>query len=431
MTLARHRFFVPSLVFVLLALAAALGVGLRGASSPSLPLAPAAQRPATMSDRIIWDYQEIVRAQPRNADARAILGMAFLQKARETGDPSYYGKAEVVLDQALAIAPEHIDALVGKGTLALARHDFRGALELGERARAISPTTARIYGVIADAQLELGMDDQAIDTIQTMVDLRPDLGSYTRVAYARELYGDLEGAAEALELAISAGGPSIENIEWSRVQLGNLRFAQGDLAAAEEQYRRSLDQLPGYPYALAGMARVRAAEGEVDEAAGFYRQAIERVPLPEFVIGLGELLEGAGRTDEAGEQYALVRAMQRLQSQGGVDTDLELALFEADHGDARTALELARAAYERRPSVKAADTLAWALHKNGEHAEARRYAEEALRLGTEDALVLYHAGMIAKAQGDTAAATKYLEQSLSRNPHFSPLYAPRAQEALR
>lgn len=429
MTLARHRVFVPALAFA--ALSAALLFALLGARQPAAPPS-SPTRGGSATDQLVWDYQEIVRAEPRNADAHAVLGLAYLQKARETADPSYYAKAQAVLDAGAQQAPQHLDILVGQGTLALARHDFRGALAYGEQARAISPTTARVYGVIADAQIELGMYEQAVATIQTMVDLRPDLSSYSRVAYARELYGDLNGAAEAMELAVSAGGPSIENAEWTRVQLGNLRFAQGDLRGAEAQYQRALAQLPDYVYALAGVARVRAAEGQTDEALRLYRRAIERAPLPEFVIGLGETLEAAGRADEAGQQYELVRAMQRLQAQGGVDTDLELALFEADHGaDPQAALALARGAYERRPSVKAADTLAWALQRAGQPDEARRYAEKALRLGSQDATMLYHAGMIAHAQGDAAAARMYLGQALEINPHFSPLFAPRAAEALR
>lgn len=430
MTLARHRMFVPALAFA--ALTAALLFALLGARQPAAPISSPPALGATATDRLIWDYQEIVRAEPRNADAHAVLGMAYLQKARETADPSFYAKAEAVLGAGARLSPQHIDILVGQGTLALARHDFRGALAYGEQARAISPTTARIYGVIADAQIELGMYEQAVATIQTMVDLRPDLGSYSRVAYARELHGDLDGAIAAMELAVSAGGPSLENTEWTRVQLGNLRFAQGDLRGAEAHYQRALAQLPDYVYALSGIARVRAAEGQTEEAVALYRRAIERAPLPEFVIGLGETLEAAGSADEAAQQYALVRAMQRLQAQGGVDTDLELALFEADHGaDPAAALAMARAAYERRPSVKAADTLAWALHRAGQHDEARRYAEEALSLGTQDALMLYHAGAIAQAQGDAEAARAYLGRALAINPHFSPLHAPRAAEALR
>ena len=228
-----------------------------------------------------------------------------------------------------------------------------------------------------------------------------------------------------------AGGSATENSLWVRVQLANLHFNAGDLSAAEQQYQGTLALAPDYVYALGGLARVRAAQQRYGEAVDLYSQAIARMPLPEFVIGLGETQEAAGRPAEATKQYDLVRAMQQLFAANGVDTDLELALFDADHGhDPQATLALARAAYERRPSIKAADTLAWALFKAGQPSEARRYADEALRLGTHDALMFYHAGMIAQAQGDSSSARNYLQHALEINPHFSPLYAPRAQQAL-
>jgi tetratricopeptide (TPR) repeat protein len=234
-----------------------------------------------------------------------------------------------------------------------------------------------------------------------------------------------------MEQAVMAGGPATENSLWVRIQLGNLHFNAGDLASAEQQYQGALAQSPDYVYALGGMARVRAAQARYDEAIELYNQAVTRMPLPEFVIGLGETQEAAGHPAEAAKQYDLVRAMQQLFAANGVDTDLELALFDADHGrDPQAALALARAAYARRPNIKAADTLAWALFKAGQPAEARSYADQALHLGTRDALALYHAGMIAQAQGDSAAARDFLQRALNTNPHFSPLYAPQAQQAL-
>ena len=275
------------------------------------------------------------------------------------------------------------------------------------------------------------MYDQAIETIQTMVDMRPDLSSYSRVAYARELMGDLDGAIEAMKQAVQAGGPALENVEWTRVQLGNLYVAKGDLDAAEQLYRVSLSRNPEYVFAMAGLAHVQAARGMPDQAADLYKQAIARVPLPEFVIALGELYQAQGKQAEADQQYQLVRAMQQLFRSAGVDTDLELALFEADHGrDPAATVALARTAYERRPGIKGADALAWSLYRAGDYAEARRYSDLALQLGTRDATMLYRAGMIAKAQGDLATARDRLTAALTLNPSFSPLYAPEARTVL-
>lgn len=418
--------------------AAALALRPTASATPAAPPlalrqieAAASRQPANQTEQLIWTYQDRVRQSPDDANSYAILGDAYVQRARETGDPSYYGKAEAVFEEALKRDPQNIEALIGKGSLALSRHQFREALDLGQQAAAINPSVPRIYGVIADAQTELGMYPEAVQTLQTMVDMRPDLSSYSRISYARELHGDLPGAISAMQLAVNAGGPAAENTQWVRVQLGNLYFNQGNLADATDQYQQSLFQMPGYVYALAGMGRVRAAQGQYDEAIKLYQQAIAQIPLPEFVIALGETQEAAGRPADAAKQYELVRAMQQLFKANGVDTDLELALFDADHGqDPQGTLALARAAYDRRPSVKGADTLAWALFKAGQLDEARRYADQALRLGTQDSLMLYHAGMIAQAQGDSAAARDHLQRALGLNPHFSPLYAARAQQAL-
>ncbi len=127
------------------------------------------------------------------------------------------------------------------GELALARHAFATALALGERARDLNPHRAAAFGVIADAQIELGRYAEAAETLQAMVDLRPDLSSYSRIAYLRELHGDWDGALEAMQMAVDAGGPATENTLWTRVQLGHLHFNRGRLDEAEAEYRRCLE----------------------------------------------------------------------------------------------------------------------------------------------------------------------------------------------
>lgn len=402
------------------------------ASAPAAALVEraAADRPLSGTDQQIFSYQQIVDEQPDNLDAAAVLGELFLQKARESGDPAFYGRAEARFDGVLGRDPAHLSARVGMGTLLLAQHRFAEALELGEQTHADYPTVARVYGVIADAQIELGRYDEAVATVQQMVDVRPDLASYSRVAYLRELYGDTAGAIEAMDQAVRAGGPSRENSEWARVQLGNLHFSRGDLAAAERSYSQALANLPGYVHALAGQARVRAAQGRHEAAIDLYEQAVATLPLPEFVIALGELYEAAGRPEDAARQYALVEGMQRLFQAQGAEVDLELALFQADHGDPAAAVALARTAYERRPGIRGAEALAWALHRAGEHSEAQALIAEALRLGTQDPILLFRAGMIADAAGDREAARDLLTQALALSPYLSPLYGPEARETL-
>jgi tetratricopeptide (TPR) repeat protein len=387
--------------------------------------APAPAPVALGDESTIARLQSRIRRNPDDTEAYALLGHGLLQQIRETGDVSLYSQAEQAFDEALKRDPQQLDALLGHGALALSRHQFTEALEWGERAREVNPYRAQVYGIIGDAQIELGRYEAATESIQQMVDTRPDLSSYSRVSYVRELYGDTQGAIEAMELAVSAGGPATENTLWTQVQLGHLHFNSGDLQQAEVAYRKALAVRADYPYALAGMARIDAAQGRYDEAIATYRKVSERLPLPEFVIALGELYEVTHRPGDAKAQYDLVRVMQQLNAGAGVDVDLELALFDAEHGaDPAKALERARAAYERRPSIYAADALAWALYKNGAYDEARRYSQESLRLGTRDAALHYRVAMIAKALGDTEAAQQHAQQALEINPFFSVRHAP-------
>jgi tetratricopeptide (TPR) repeat protein len=413
-----------------------------GASAVEAPAASAvdqlvglSERPVTALDARIRTLQDTLRGDDERTLglASTMLGQAYLQKARGTGDPGYYPKAETLFHQALTANGAAGEAMVGLGTLALARHQFAEALDWGEQARGLNPHHAPVYGVIGDAQIELGRYDDAVETVQTMVDLRPDLGSYSRVSYIRELLGDRDGAVAAMEQAAIAGSGYAENVAWVHVQLGNLRFDGGDIDDAGHAYAAALAAVPGYAPALAGQARVAAAQGDLDTAATLYDQAVRAIPLPEFVIGYGDVLTAAGRKDEANAQYALVAAIQQLYAANGVDTDLELALFTADHGraeDLPRAVAQARAQVAVRPSIVAWDVLAWTLYRSGDFDDAAEASKEALRHGTQNALMRFHAGMIAAARGETAQATAFLESALELNPHFSVRFAPEARAAL-
>ena len=385
------------------------------------------------TDSAIETLQARLRQDPNDGRAYTQLGAAYLQKARETGDPTYYGKAEGVLLRALELKPDDFLAMAQMGALSLARHEFRQALDWGNKAHAISPDTVLIYGVIGDAQVELGEYDAALETFQRMVDMRPDLSSYSRASYLRELYGDMEGAIEAMQWAVQAGGPNLENTNWTRVQLGHLYFNSGRLVEAEAEYQRALAAYPGYVHAMAGLARVRAARGEYDAAIEMYKGVVNRMPLPEYVIALGDLYEAAGRRLEAQQQFDLVRAIERLYLANGVDTDLEMALFQADHNQGQNldeTLARARRAFEKRPTTYAADVLAWTLYQDGQYVQAYELSQQALRLGTKDALLFFHAGMIAYRLGHTTEAQAYLEQALSLNPSFSLRYRDEAYSTL-
>jgi tetratricopeptide (TPR) repeat protein len=342
-----------------------------------------------------------------------------------------YESARVGMAGYLPARPNDPDVLIGLGAKALAQHRFAEALTLGEQARQLAPKRAAVYGVIGDAQVELGHYEEAMDTVQTMIDLRPDIASYTRVSYLRELQGDLDGAIQAMRLAVGAGAGSAEAVAWSRVQLGHLLLRRGQIAEAEREYAWAQAIDPNSAPAVAGMGRARLTAGDPAGAIPFYERAVERQPLPEHVLALADLYKAVGRPDDAARQLELARTLQQLAAADGGNVDLELALFEAERGDPARAVELARAEVARRDSVHAHDALAWALYNTGEYAAARAESQRALRLGTRDGLMLFHAGMIELKLGNEPEGRRLLGEALVADPGFSARWVPVARGLLR
>jgi tetratricopeptide (TPR) repeat protein len=379
----------------------------------------------------ITALQARLKSLPADWRSFATLGLAYVQQARITADPSFYPKAEAVLDRSLSLHPVgNFEALTGMGALELARHDFAAALRWGREALAINPHNANAHGVVGDALVELGRYPSGFEQFQQMVDLRPGLASYARASYARELQRDVHGAVAIMRLALQAAG-SPQDRAWASNQLGDLAYAMGDLVEAERNYSLAQSWDRSFIPALAGGARVAAANGDFQDAKRRYQLVVAVHPLPEYVIALGDLYTVTGDDAGAAEQYALVRAEEQLFRANGVNVDLEFALFHADHGVGLEAgLAAASAEWRRRHSVHVADALAWALHAVDRDREALPYANRALALGTQNALFFFHRGMIERALGQAEAARRDLRRALSINPHFSILWSGRAAAVL-
>jgi tetratricopeptide (TPR) repeat protein len=371
-----------------------------------------------------------VARDPASADALVALAVAYTHTAGVSADGSYYARADAALARARALEPAHYGALRTRAWVLLGVHDFPAAALAAETARAQAPDDWWNYATLADAYVELGRYSEAADAVQRLADLRPGLPAYVRIAFLRTLHGDRAGAIAALERGVAAARDR-DSLAWALVHLGHEHFARGDLAAAASAYERALDVVTGSPAALAGLARVRAAEGRLDDAVVLYREAADATPTPEIVAALADVFATRGDRAEAERQYALVEYMARVAAANGTTYGRQLALFYADHDRAPAeAVRLARAEAATRDDVYTADALAWALYKDGHSRAAKRAAGRALRLGTPDAALHYHSGMIAAGLGRARWAARHLRRALALNPYFDLRQAPRARTTL-
>ena len=425
----RHR--IGATITVLGALLATLALALLftgvsfGGGPSNVSQIHAAYSPATNGVVSFWE-QRIV-SDPADYVAFNKLADAYLRRARETGEVGDYARAEAAVSESLRLQPEdNYPAIVRIASLKNTAHEFADAATSARRAIGIDPTDPYGYAVLGDAQLALGLYDEARHNYELIVAEAPGLSSFSRLAHVLEIQGDVAGADLAWQNALSTdAGRRPENTAWAQKQYGDFLFRIGDLDTARRRYEDSVDSVPGYTHGLAGVASVEAARGHFDAAIERYQLVVGRMPLPEYVAALGDVFAAVGRNDDATSQYEIVSAIAELYRSYGVNVDQMMALFFADHGlNIDDAVRQAEAAYERSPeSVYSADALAWALMSAGRPDEAQPYARQAIRLGTPDASLYFHAGMISYALGDLEAAREDLRQAASLNVNFSVLYA--------
>ncbi|SHM68832.1 tetratricopeptide repeat protein [Cryptosporangium aurantiacum] len=406
-------------------------VGLRDSSTPASAPAPQTQPESTAAlDTAIADAQQRLRRLPRDYATWASLGSAYLEKARITADPSWYPRAEGALRRSLDVRPApNPAALTGLGALANARHDFPAGRDFAQRALAQNPYSADAQGVLADAETQLGHADAATAAVQRMLDLRPALPALTRASYDLEQHGRVDEATALMRRALATAVDPAD-IAFCRYQLGELAWNSGDLDTAAQHYdvghRADPDYLPLYQ----GRAKVAAARGDLPAALADYRTLTQRSPTPTYLLEYAELLRAADRPTEAATQLALADAAGQLFAANGGSDDLTTVTLALARGKPAEALAAAEREWKRRQFSDVADAMAQALHANGRHAEALRYAEKASALGVRNAHFLYHQGVIEAALGRPDAARRSLSAALALNPHFSPVEAPAARRTL-
>jgi tetratricopeptide (TPR) repeat protein len=432
------RFSRVFLILASLAVVSFAAFGIRATLSRTQPLDEAhrtlspVSAELTIADKQMQKGEAMIKRAPSEPDGYNLLCAAYIQKARDTGDFTFNAKAETALNHSFSVSADNYDAIKLKATLLLTYHRFGEALEVARRACVLQPKDHTIYGALTDALVELGRYDEARDAVETMIRLKPDASSYARLSYIYSLRGDTDGAIEVMRAAVkSSTRQDAEGYAWYRTHLGDELMKAGKLKEGEREFDFALEAFPNYHIALAAKARARVAANDLNSAVEFYKQSQERVPLPDTVIALGDLYAKLGRMDEARKQYELVEFIEQSSNAGAATYSRQLALFWANRDKKLDdALRIAQSERAARADIYTCDVLAWCLYKTNDLKGAKAAIDEALRLGTRDALLHYHAGMIYAKLGDQSSAIKHLSRALEINPSFDVLQADAARQKL-
>ena len=344
-----------------------------------------------------------LKQDPNDMNASIRLAALYIQEARETGNYVYYDQAAMkYVNNILKNDPQNFNALVYKSLLFLSQHHFAEGLAAAQKAQKVNPYNAYVYGLMVDGYVEMGQYDSAVVNADRMVAIRPDLTSYSRVSYLREIYGSYKGAIEAMKMAVEAGGAGDEHTEWTRVQLGNLYEKTGDYKTAENLYNISLSMRPDYPSALAGLARVAVAQNDYKKAIAYYEKADSLTTDNTIKEELVDLYRLAGQNKKADEVANMVIEDLSKTSQAGdkdvnighyADRELAYAYLKVNQSD--KALDHAMLEYNRRPdNIDVNETVAWVYYNKGEYDKAVPYIKTALKTHSKNPVLLSRAGMI-------------------------------------
>jgi Tfp pilus assembly protein PilF len=344
----------------------------------------------------------------------------------------------IISSFAVGQARNNFDADKARVSILLGEHEFAAALDLAKALNKKVPDDVTVYGLLTDANVELGNYSDAETSTQWMLNLRPgNRPALIRTARLREFFGDAEGAYEAIDLAYQSTPPT-ETEERAAIltEMGYLRFSSGSMDAAEKLLQQALTASPNYPDALARLAQVRMAQKRYGDAVVLFQQRCQLAARPGNLYPFAEALQSAGRDSDAKKVFAEFETQALLESGKKRNSNRELIFYYADHAHRPSqALKLAEQEYGWRHDVYTLDAYAWGLHVNGKDTEARKQIETALAVGIRDSKLLLHAGAIALRSGDRATAERYLKQSMELNSHESEqarnLLASLAQSARR
>ncbi len=376
------------------------------------------------------NYEKLVQAhKSKPEDKKVILQIAktFMQEGRVTGSFSYYNKAALdMIELVLKKDPTDLEAICLKAMTFLSQHRFAEAKTLAENARQLNPHYAFVYGLLCDANVELGDYIAAVESVDKMVSTRPDIRSYSRVSYLREIHGDVSGSIEAIQMAVSAGYPGAEDKSWARMVLAHLYEDSNSLDKAEEQYQLALSERPDYPFALAGLGKIAKYKKDYPKAIEYFEKAKTVMADASFFEELIDLYQLNGQAEKA-EECARI-TIDALVSDNlsatkdkslGHYSDMELAQLYLKTKQLDKALFHAQAEQQRRPeNIDACETLARVLYKMGKNTEAATQVQKALRTNSQKPERLVLAGRIKIATGQLSEGEALVAKGMALKPYM-------------
>ena len=397
-------------------------------NSVSMDIPPLYERQGTLAKAEEWQKTKIrvdeltkkIKENPNDIKPRLQVVVIYLSEARITGEhPYYYPAVLKILDGVLAIDPQNFEATTFKASVKMSQHQFSEARALAEKARKINPNNAYVYGVLVDANVELGDYEQAVIMSDKMQELKPSLEAYSRASYLREIYGNYPSSIEAMKLAVQAGLPGSEPFCWSKNTLGHLYETTGQLKEAERQYDEILVMRPSYAFALRGKAQIYKARKEYGKALAELEKAAKIMPEFSFHEEMADIYALQGEKDKAAKKYAEVVKMLDEDAVSGHAVDLELCKLYTKTGQLDSALEYGLKEYKRRPkNIDVNHALAWVYFKKKENSVALEHINMALRTGSKEPELLHMASVIQLAVGNKATGEKLAAQAKRTNPSF-------------
>lgn len=377
----------------------------------------------------IRTLQDDIRRNPNASNKKLMLALAYIQEARVTGEhPHYYPLAHDLLNEVISSRPEKnvlFEALVAKAVVQLSLHQFREALNTANVALALDSTTASLYGVFCDAYVELGEYPKAILAADRMTSIRPDIRSYSRISYLREIHGDMEGAIEAMKEAVLSGLPGLEQTAWARITLGELYERTGDLDHAQMQYKMALAERPHYPFAIGSLGRLEAKRKNYPKAIELLETASGIIPEFSFQQELALLYKATGKPNKAKSITEDMLEGMKEDQQAGHVVNLELANIHIDITEnLDQAYSFAKKEYKERPdNIDVCKTMAKILYRKNDLKEAQRLIERAARTNKQDAEIVGLKGLIIYKSGDKQTGIRLVKQARELDPFISGVIA--------